>query len=83
MKQTMKTRCFVLNTHEHFLVSFISGWVGALSAAVALFISPITIGVCKRKSTRLTAVIGGKYLLRSSLQYLIYHLKTSFVFTFN
>uniref|UniRef100_A0A336KAV3 CSON006629 protein n=1 Tax=Culicoides sonorensis TaxID=179676 RepID=A0A336KAV3_CULSO len=36
-----------------------AGWVGALSAAVALFISPITIGVCKRKSTRLTAVIGG------------------------
>ncbi|XP_063706849.1 monocarboxylate transporter 12-like [Culicoides brevitarsis] len=36
-----------------------TGWVGALSAAVALFISPITIGVCKRKSTRLTAVIGG------------------------
>ncbi|XP_041761540.1 monocarboxylate transporter 2-like isoform X2 [Anopheles merus] len=35
------------------------GWLGALSTAVALFISPITIAVCKRKSTRLTAVIGG------------------------
>ncbi|CRL04860.1 CLUMA_CG017913, isoform A [Clunio marinus] len=34
-------------------------WLGALSTAVALFISPLTIGVCKRKSTRLTAVIGG------------------------
>uniref|UniRef100_A0A182J697 Major facilitator superfamily (MFS) profile domain-containing protein n=1 Tax=Anopheles atroparvus TaxID=41427 RepID=A0A182J697_ANOAO len=34
-------------------------WLGALSTAVALFISPITIAVCKRKSTRLTAVIGG------------------------
>lgn len=37
----------------------IAGWLGALSTAVALFISPLTIGVCKRKSTRLTAVIGG------------------------
>uniref|UniRef100_A0A182Q1B4 Major facilitator superfamily (MFS) profile domain-containing protein n=1 Tax=Anopheles farauti TaxID=69004 RepID=A0A182Q1B4_9DIPT len=37
----------------------ITGWLGALSTAVALFISPITIAVCKRKSTRLTAVIGG------------------------
>ncbi|XP_049532358.1 monocarboxylate transporter 12-like isoform X2 [Anopheles darlingi] len=36
-----------------------TGWLGALSTAVALFISPITIAVCKRKSTRLTAVIGG------------------------
>uniref|UniRef100_A0A182N0Z2 Major facilitator superfamily (MFS) profile domain-containing protein n=1 Tax=Anopheles dirus TaxID=7168 RepID=A0A182N0Z2_9DIPT len=36
-----------------------AGWLGALSTAVALFISPITIAVCKRKSTRLTAVIGG------------------------
>ncbi|CAG9801706.1 unnamed protein product [Chironomus riparius] len=35
------------------------GWLGALSTAVALFISPLTIGVCKRKSTRITAVIGG------------------------
>lgn len=40
-------------------VFLISGWLGALSTAVALFISPLTIGVCKRKSTRLTAVIGG------------------------
>ncbi|XP_053678327.1 monocarboxylate transporter 8-like [Anopheles nili] len=37
----------------------LTGWLGALSTAVALFISPITIAVCKRKSTRLTAVIGG------------------------
>ncbi|XP_062536920.1 monocarboxylate transporter 12-like isoform X3 [Armigeres subalbatus] len=36
-----------------------TGWLGALSTAIALFISPITIAVCKRKSTRLTAVIGG------------------------
>lgn len=30
-----------------------------MSTAVSLFISPLTIAVCKRKSTRLTAVIGG------------------------
>lgn len=41
-----------------FLFLF-TGWLGALSTATALFISPLTIGVCKRKSTRLTAVIGG------------------------
>uniref|UniRef100_A0A182PM63 Major facilitator superfamily (MFS) profile domain-containing protein n=1 Tax=Anopheles epiroticus TaxID=199890 RepID=A0A182PM63_9DIPT len=40
-------------------LSLSAGWLGALSTAVALFISPITIAVCKRKSTRLTAVIGG------------------------
>ncbi|XP_055710643.1 monocarboxylate transporter 2-like isoform X1 [Phlebotomus papatasi] len=36
-----------------------TGWLGALSTAVALGISPITVALCKRKSTRLTAVIGG------------------------
>jgi hypothetical protein len=52
-------------TTIHFQLIFLScinpfaGWLGALSTAVALFISPLTIGVCKRKSTRLTAVIGG------------------------
>ncbi|KAG5684299.1 hypothetical protein PVAND_013534 [Polypedilum vanderplanki] len=35
------------------------GWLGALSCGLSLFISPLTIGVCKRKSTRVTAVIGG------------------------
>jgi ABC-type Mn2+/Zn2+ transport system permease subunit len=40
-------------------VSLFLGWLGALSMAVALFISPVTIAVCKSKSTRLTAVIGG------------------------
>jgi hypothetical protein len=38
---------------------FLLGWLGGLSTAVALFVSPITIAVCKKKSTRLTAVIGG------------------------
>lgn len=33
--------------------------VCAVSMAVGLFFSPITICICKRKSTRLIAVIGG------------------------
>lgn len=66
----------------HFISVFrlISGWVGALSVAVALFISPITIGVCKRKSTRLTAVIGGKYLYTFELDH---HLCTHKIFILN
>ncbi|PNF30630.1 hypothetical protein B7P43_G06121 [Cryptotermes secundus] len=37
----------------------IEGWLGALSTAVALLISPVTIAFCRRKSTRVTAVLGG------------------------
>ncbi|KAF6211662.1 hypothetical protein GE061_012175 [Apolygus lucorum] len=37
----------------------ISGWLGPLSTSVALLVSPVTIAFCRRKSTRLTAVIGG------------------------
>uniref|UniRef100_A0A4Y0BKF6 Major facilitator superfamily (MFS) profile domain-containing protein n=1 Tax=Anopheles funestus TaxID=62324 RepID=A0A4Y0BKF6_ANOFN len=51
---------FLLQTAHIFPhLTVAAGWLGALSTAVALFISPITIAVCKRKSTRLTAVIGG------------------------
>ncbi|KAI5731854.1 hypothetical protein M8J77_017305 [Diaphorina citri] len=35
------------------------GWLGALSMAVSLFASPVIIAFCRRKSTRLTAVMGG------------------------
>ncbi|XP_055616380.1 monocarboxylate transporter 12-like isoform X2 [Toxorhynchites rutilus septentrionalis] len=51
----------MVETRRRFHIDSIidTGWLGALSTAVALFISPITIAVCKRKSTRLTAVIGG------------------------
>nr|XP_029717522.1 monocarboxylate transporter 12-like isoform X1 [Aedes albopictus] len=51
----------MIETQRRFFIGSIidTGWLGALSTAVALFISPITIAVCKRKSTRLTAVIGG------------------------
>lgn len=37
----------------------VPGWLGALSTAVALLLSPVTIALCRRKSTRLTAVLGG------------------------
>jgi hypothetical protein len=30
-----------------------------MSTAVALFVSPVTISFCRRKSTRVTAVLGG------------------------
>nr|XP_012147927.1 PREDICTED: uncharacterized protein LOC100879352 isoform X2 [Megachile rotundata] len=36
-----------------------SGWLGAMSTGVALLVSPVTIAFCRRKSTRLTAVLGG------------------------
>ena len=38
---------------------YLSGWLGAMSTSVSLFISPLVIGLCRRKSTRLTAVMGG------------------------
>lgn len=36
-----------------------TGWLGAMSTGVALLLSPVTIAFCRRKSTRLTAVMGG------------------------
>lgn len=35
------------------------GWLGALSMGMSLFASPVIIAFCRRKSTRLTAVMGG------------------------
>ncbi|KAF0312461.1 hypothetical protein FJT64_016785 [Amphibalanus amphitrite] len=35
------------------------GCVGAFSMALSLAVSPLTIAICRRKSTRLTAVLGG------------------------
>ncbi|CAG0920204.1 unnamed protein product [Notodromas monacha] len=37
----------------------LQGWLGAMSLGVSLLISPVTVGLCRRKSTRLTAVLGG------------------------
>lgn len=33
--------------------------LGAFGWAVSMFVSPIVIAICRRKSTRLTAVVGG------------------------
>lgn len=35
------------------------GMIGSLSIAIGLVISPVTIALCRKKSTRLLAVIGG------------------------
>lgn len=54
--------------HGHYLMyavliqfsfHFVSGCLGALSAGVALALSPVTVALCVRKSTRVTAVVGG------------------------
>ncbi|XP_013774627.1 monocarboxylate transporter 10-like [Limulus polyphemus] len=34
-------------------------WAGALSMSCGFFVPPVVVAVCRRKSTRLTAVIGG------------------------
>ncbi|CAH0720019.1 unnamed protein product, partial [Brenthis ino] len=36
-----------------------AGCLGAISAGVALALSPVTVALCVRKSTRVTAVVGG------------------------
>lgn len=45
-----------------FLPSFSTDWLGAASWAVSMFSAPVIIALCRRKSTRLTAVIGGLVL---------------------
>jgi len=39
--------------------SIYTDWLGSLSICISLLISPLTIAICRRKSTRLTAVVGG------------------------
>ena len=41
---------------------FLTDALGGLCLAIGLILSPLTVGVCKRKSTRLTGVIGGLVL---------------------
>lgn len=36
-----------------------AGMIGSLSIAIGLILSPVTIALCRKKSTRLLAVIGG------------------------
>lgn len=39
-----------------------TGWLGATSWAVSMLATPVIVALCRRKSTRLTAVIGGLVL---------------------
>lgn len=54
--------------HSHFILNFLFeclfrlDWLGATSWAVSMFSAPVIIAFCRRKSTRLTAVIGGLVL---------------------
>ena len=34
-------------------------WLGSLSPSITFLMSPVTIALCRRKSTRITAVVGG------------------------
>ena len=56
-------KCLVLTTRITFNYNcfffYFLGWLGAMSMSVSFLISPIVIGFCRRKSTRLTAVMGG------------------------
>jgi MFS family permease len=43
--------------HRHW--DPVTGWLGALAPSITALMSPVIIGLCRRKSTRLTGVIGG------------------------
>lgn len=45
-----------------FFLLWFAGAIGSLSIAIGLIVSPVTITYCRRKSTRLLAVIGGLVL---------------------
>ncbi|KAL1436588.1 hypothetical protein MTO96_049491 [Rhipicephalus appendiculatus] len=50
---------FALGTHRRIRQRVQQLCLGAVSTAVALFLSPAVVGACRRKSTRLVAVLGG------------------------
>ncbi|XP_013793495.1 monocarboxylate transporter 12-B-like [Limulus polyphemus] len=53
---------FIYQTQKHFRsdVNIIGAvCMGAFSTCVALFLSPVIVAICRRKSTRLLAVLGG------------------------
>ena len=57
----------VFNLSDYIVCSLsnharVPGSVGALSICVSLLMSPLTVAICKRKSTRITAVVGGLVL---------------------
>lgn len=52
----------VLTNFKLILKFFISEWLGALSWSISMLISPFVETICRRKSTRLMAVVGGLIL---------------------
>lgn len=59
------THFFTISNENPAEIPFFSmriGIVGSLSIASGLLVSPVTITLCRRKSTRLLAVIGGLVL---------------------
>ncbi|KAF2350305.1 Major facilitator superfamily domain [Trinorchestia longiramus] len=43
------------------------GWVGSTSLAVSRCVAPLVVALCRRKSTRLTAVMGGLIMALATL----------------
>ena len=54
---------FINNSGRHSLKrqhwDGVTVWLGSLSPSITLLLSPVTIALCRRKSIRITAVIGG------------------------
>ncbi|GAB6027523.1 hypothetical protein CHUAL_001771 [Chamberlinius hualienensis] len=58
-----------INVLKHFGEDYVvqAGWLGVLCYSVSLFLSPLVVALCRRKSTRLTAVFGGLSMALASL----------------
>lgn len=54
--------CMLIRPESELVLSAKTGWLGATSWAVSMLATPVIIALCRRKSTRLTAVIGGLVL---------------------
>ena len=48
-----------MKSTQRSLFCYFLGWLGSLSVALPLILSPLTVAICRRKSTRLVAVMGG------------------------
>ncbi|XP_013778241.2 monocarboxylate transporter 12-like [Limulus polyphemus] len=56
---TSRTQAVVTKVRRLVRVRIHKEWIGALSMACGLLVTPLVVAVCRRKSTRLTAVFGG------------------------
>lgn len=43
----------------YLCLSLFSAWIGATNLGLSHFLAPLLVALCRRKSTRLTAVVGG------------------------